>query len=559
MSHSLKAPDRPPKKSFRKGVSNYLSSHKKALQAPTAAVLVVFSLVSCAAPSAVPEIDNVSSVSNATGWLHTEGAAIKDSNNQTKVIKAISWFGLETPDCVPHGLWTLKMDDALKQIKAMGFNTVRLPFSTECITSGKVSTDTNFWANPDLKGLSPQQVMDNFVSKAKANGLSVILDRHRPSSAAQSELWYTSTYSEDKWIADWKALAGRYKNDPTVIGVDLHNEPHGAAQWGSGVTSNDWQAAATRAGNAVQSVNPNLLIIVEGVENVGSDSYWWGGNLAGVKAKPVTLNTPNHVVYSPHDYPASVYAQKWFSDANYPNNLESVWDAHWGYLVKQNIAPVLLGEFGSKLATTSDKQWMTHMVSYLKNNGISYSYWSFNPNSGDTGGIVQADWRTPEQAKLDALAPILSGSVTPPAPTVAPTVAPTSPAPVPTVTATPFPSPTIKPTQPTAAPSPTTSTTAPATGTNVNATWKLSSSWGTGYVANLSVTALADAKSWKVSWADPYATSIANSWGMNCSIAKPVITCVGADWTASLKKGQSVSTGLQVNSTKTPLNPAIGH
>lgn len=569
------AMDRPPK-SLRKGISKYLSSRKMAV--PAAAALLAMTFTGCSAPAAAPKMDHVASVDGLTGWLHTDGASIKDENGQTQVIKAVSWFGLETPDCVPHGLWTLKLDDGLKNIKSMGFNTVRLPYSNECITTGKVSTDTNFWANPDLKGLTPQQVMDNFIVKAKANGLNVILDRHRPSSASQSPLWYTSSVSEAKWISDWQMLADRYKNDPTVIGVDLHNEPNGAAKWGSGVQSNDWQAAATRAGNAVQAINPKLLIIVEGVESVGDDYYWWGGNLAGAKAKPVTLNTPNQVVYSPHDYPQSVYNQKWFSDPAYPNNLESVWDAHWGYLVKENIAPVLLGEFGTKLATDSDKLWLNKMVGYLKDNGISYSYWSFNPNSGDTGGIVQTDWRTPEQAKLDALAPILSGAATAPAPsptttatpvptataTPSPTTTATAPAPSPTATATapaPTPSPTAtQTTAPAPSPSPTATTApAPSTGSNITSTWKITSSWGTGYVANLSVTALADAKTWKVSWEDPYATSIANQWGMKCTIAKPVITCVGTDWTTSLKKGQTVGTGLQVNSTKTPLNPVLSY
>ena len=27
--------------------------------------------------------------------------------------------------------------------------------------------------------------------------------------------------------------------------------------------------------------------------------------------------------------------------------MPAIWDKHWGYLVKQNIAPVLIGEFGS--------------------------------------------------------------------------------------------------------------------------------------------------------------------------------------------------------------------
>ena len=70
-------------------------------------------------------------------------------------------------------------------------------------------------------------------------------------------------------------------------------------------------------------------------------------------------------MYSPHDYPSSLYQEEWFSDPNYPNNLPQVWDRTWGYLFRQNIAPVLLGEFGTKLATTSDQQWFNKITAYL--------------------------------------------------------------------------------------------------------------------------------------------------------------------------------------------------
>ena len=69
--------------------------------------------------------------------------------------------------------------------------------------------------------------------------------------------------------------------------------------------------------------------------------------MSNAGAYPVTLNTPGRLVYSPHDYPASVYPQSWFSDPNYPSNLPSVWDKYWGYLFRQGTTPIMLGEFGS--------------------------------------------------------------------------------------------------------------------------------------------------------------------------------------------------------------------
>jgi hypothetical protein len=136
----------------------------------------------------------------------------------------------------------------------------------------------------------------------------------------------------------------------------------------------------------------------------------------GAGQYPVILNVGNRLVYSPHDYPASVYNQTWFSASNYPNNLPSVWNQYWGYLYRQNVAPVWLGEFGSKLQTTSDQQWYQQITAYLGNTtssstvagqqGMSWTWWSWNPNSGDTGGILQDDWLTVNQNKVQGLIPL---------------------------------------------------------------------------------------------------------------------------------------------------------
>ena len=197
-----------------------------------------------------------------SGRLHTDGAQIVTDSGEPHTIRAVSWFGLETANCAPHGLWTISLDEGLQTIAGLGFNAIRLPYANECLTvSSTSSIDAN--ANPDLVGLTPLQVMDAVIERADAYGLDVILDRHRPTTSGQSALWYTAQVDEQQWIDDWVMLAERYAEDPTVIGADLHNEPHDSACWGCGDASVDWQAAATRAGNAILEVNPHLLIIVE--------------------------------------------------------------------------------------------------------------------------------------------------------------------------------------------------------------------------------------------------------------------------------------------------------
>jgi endoglucanase len=446
---------------------------------------------------------------------------------------------METSNCAPHGLWQIKLGVALDEIKSWGFNTLRLPYANQCLNPGAQVTGVDFNQNPDLKGLTPLQVMDKVIAAARARGLRVILDQHRPDTGSQSALWYTQQYNEQRWISDWVMLAKRYKNNPAVIGADLHNEPHDPACWACGDPSRDWAAAATRAGNAVLAADSNWLIFVEGVQTqADGTSTWWGGGLADVAKHPIKLTIANHVVYSPHDYPSSVYAQSWFSAANYPANLPSVWDHDWGYLVRDNIAPVWLGEFGTKLETTSDKQWLTTLVSYLGHLKISFAYWAFNPNSGDTGGLVTDDWHTPQTAKLAALKPLLGSGALPPLPGGAtPTPTPTSSSPTPTPTPT----------------------GAPGAAGHLTAHWSLSSSWQSGYVAQVSLTATGGAvNGWTISWPDPGALGVANSWGTHCAVVGGTTTCTGSDWAQSLAAGATTTVGLQMNTTGlAPGNPVV--
>ncbi|HZX88818.1 MAG TPA: Calx-beta domain-containing protein, partial [Reyranella sp.] len=173
-------------------------------------------------------------------------------------------------------------------------------------------------------------------------------------------------------------------------------------------------------GNAIGAVNPNWLIFVEGVATYQGQPYWWGGNLMGVRDRPIDLTLDNKLVYSAHDYPNSVWAQPWFQGSDFPANLPAKFDQMWGYIYKEGIAPVYIGEFGTNLTDPKDAPWLEAITSYLAgdldNNGTtdipagttgaSWTFWSWNPNSGDTGGILANDWRTVNQDKMAYLTPI---------------------------------------------------------------------------------------------------------------------------------------------------------
>ena len=367
------------------------------------------------------------------GVLSTRGNQIVGPDGTPVRIAAVNWYGLETELAAPQGLWVRSYQSMMDQMVHLGFNAVRLPFSLDLFKPGVVPSGIDFDLNPDLRGLTGPQVMDKIVDYAGSIGLKIILDNHRSAAGGDTNangLWVDGGYTEAQWIGTWQTLAAHYAGNSTIIAADLANEPHDPATWGDG-TATDWAAAATRAGNAIQAVTPDWLLLVEGVQTYANENYWYGGNLRGAQAHPVTFTVPNKLVYSPHDYPASVAYEPWFYAADYPNNLPALWDATWGYLYQSGTAPVLVGEFGSALQTPREQAWMAQLVAYMDKatpgagqQGISWAYWDWNPTSSDTGGILQDDWTTVDPAKLAAIAPAFYHAAATSAPTPVPTSAP---------------------------------------------------------------------------------------------------------------------------------------
>ena len=344
-------------------------------------------------------------------YLHTCGARLYDQHGREVKISGVNWSGMEGSNYAPAGLDKRNWQDLLDQVAELGYNTIRVPFSSEMLEPNRHVSGINSALNPGLEGLSGLEMLDRLIAGARDRGLKVILDRHFPSAWRLTTLWYTPEVPEERWLADWRMLAAHYKGNDTVIGVDLHNEPHGEATWGSGNPATDWRLAAERAGNAVLKANPYLLVFVEGIENYNGSHWWWGGDLQGVRTAPVRLNVPNRLVYSPHDYGPAIDGQAWFWDPAFPANLPAEWDRRWGYLEREQIAPVVVGEFGGRsVGDDRDGQWQRTLLGYLRERNIGALIWSLNPN-WDTGGILAEDWRTVEQAKQGAYRQLLAAPI----------------------------------------------------------------------------------------------------------------------------------------------------
>jgi aryl-phospho-beta-D-glucosidase BglC (GH1 family) len=359
------------------------------------------------------------------GCLHVEGNQLKDDKGRAVRLTGVNWFGLETQNRAPHGLWSRDYRSMLAQIAKVGFNALRLPWSNAILEPGAQAQGITFSGNDPvdgrgpmnapLQGKGPLEILDAVIAEAGKLGLRVILDNHSraPDAYMSESLWYTQSCPEAQWIQDWVTLAKRYAGDPTVVGFDLDNEPHGEARWGEGGAPVDWKAAAERCGDAILKVNPGALIIVEGVEQVAGKSTWWGGNLAGARDRPVVLSDPTRLVYSTHEYGPEVFGQTWFSDPGFPSNMAAVWRASFGFIMEEKLGHVLVGEFGIKDQQAQGGKAGTWFTTFLAHAGSSYSwtFWCWNPNSGDTGGILQDDWTTVHAWKVNLLKPHMAPKI----------------------------------------------------------------------------------------------------------------------------------------------------
>lgn len=265
-------------------------------------------------------------------WLHTDGSKILDKDGKEVWLTGVNWFGYNTGTNTFDGLWNSELVTSVEAIADHGFNLIRVPMSAELINQWSEGeypkANYNNAYNEELNSMNSLEIFDYFLKLAEENGLKVMPDIHSAETNASGHtvnLWYTDKVTVKDYYHALEWLADRYKDNDTIVAFDLKNEPHGkpnegdaAAIWNDSKDANNWKYVAETAASKVLAKNPNVLIMVEGIEiypknikkngdysSTNSDDYyfnWWGGNLRGVKDYPIDLGKyQDKLVYSPHD------------------------------------------------------------------------------------------------------------------------------------------------------------------------------------------------------------------------------------------------------------------
>jgi alpha-L-rhamnosidase len=233
----------------------------------------------------------------------------------------------------------------IQRIAELGFNSVRPALNSRLFLSASgepTGTEEGF------------RLLDNLVAWSKTNGIYVIIDLHGApggqtgmniddSANDQPELFMEAKY-QDQLVALWQAIARRYKDEPTVAGYDLLNEPLPEQTGAAKKFKAGLEPLYKRVTKAIREIDPKHMIILEGA-NWASD---WS-----VFSEPFDKN----LVYQFHYYcwgnpPVLTSIQSYLDCRNRFN------------------APVWVGEIGEMDNTVC---WAT--TEYLEANNIGWSFW----------------------------------------------------------------------------------------------------------------------------------------------------------------------------------------
>ncbi|MBQ4465201.1 MAG: cellulase family glycosylhydrolase [Oscillospiraceae bacterium] len=417
--------------------------------------------------AAVPTMTATAADSYHDDWLHVENGKVVDMDGNEVWMTGVNWFGYNVGSQVFDGVWSANMEWCLDQIADHGFNLLRVPMSTQIILQWKNGEPDdmikiNATTNPELvktfdENGTPIEYMYSFdvwnkaVEWCREKGIKIMMDIHSATTNAAGHnypLWYDDNYSTDDWLEALEWFADYYKDDDTIIAIDLKNEPHGKpeegkfAKWDESKDENNWKYAAERGAMACLNKNPNLLIMVEGTEcypdfDRGADwttpavdyahygepskvfGAWWGANLRGVKDHPVDIGEyTKQIVYSPHDYGPGVWEQSWFyldddtKTFDRQSLLDDYWYDTWAYLVEENRYPLLMGEWGGFVdeehdTTGENVHWLKELRDYMIDKHIHHTFWCFNENSSDTGGLVYDNFGKWDDVKYEFVKPAL--------------------------------------------------------------------------------------------------------------------------------------------------------
>lgn len=252
--------------------------------------------------------------------------------------------------------WPTKKN--FQQMKAAGFNTVRVPFLWDRIQPRPLGE----LSGPELLRL------DKAVVETAEQQLNIVLDVHN--YGRYSGRYLTNSPDDIEVFIDlWHRLSLRYKKHPHVI-FALMNEPNRQAV-------NVWYDLAQAAVNAIRKNGANQLILIPGTSWTGMHS-WFYTRAAGSNASAMlNIKDPmNNYAYEMHQYFDSDYSGM-HSECVDSKRFVSQFNKTSEWL-RANQKKAFLGEFGATLTPKCIDALKVTMNTMMQNRDvwIGWTYWA---------------------------------------------------------------------------------------------------------------------------------------------------------------------------------------
>lgn len=305
---------------------------------------------------------------NLGGWLMMEGYILYAPNIAERVFKdkfkqALGVTALEEFETSFRDNFVQETD--FENIASLGFNCVRLPFNHKLIEKEPFSYSK--------EGLS---YLEKAIGWARKYGIWVILDLHaapgsqngdwHSDSTGEVELWKNPSNIE-RTIKLWTFLANRFKDEETVAGYDILNEPIVAA----GELNKFYQDLVKE----IRKVDKNHIIFLEPVN--------WAQDL-DVLEKPKDENLAFSIhFYQPLEFcfntkSVPVYP---FKDYLYKKGMEdNIKHLKNCFTISQKLkVPILVGEFGvhGRSNASGEMDYVRDLIKLFNELDFHWTYWTY--------------------------------------------------------------------------------------------------------------------------------------------------------------------------------------
>ncbi|KAE8692593.1 putative Nucleoporin GLE1 [Hibiscus syriacus] len=343
--------------------------------------------------------------------LSTTSRWIVDEKGRRVKLACVNWVSHLEP-MVAEGLSKRPMDDIAKQTVSMGFNCVRLTWPLFFITDdslGSLTVRRSFQRlgllepiagiqanNPSVIDATLIEAFQAVVSSLGKNNVMVILDNHISKPG-----WCCGYSDGDGFFGDWNfnpnlwilgltRMATLFNGVANVVAMSLRNELRGPKQ-----NTNDWYRYMQKGAEAVHAANPNVLVVLSGLN--------YDRDLSFIRTRPPALSFGQKLVFELHWYGFSD------GDAWVTNNPNSMCGKVIDYMMKTSGFlvdagyPLLVSEFGIDIRgnNVNDNRYLDCFLGVVAELDLDWALWtlvgSYYLRDGTVGfneyyGIMDWNW-----------------------------------------------------------------------------------------------------------------------------------------------------------------------